>query len=156
MAKKPSIPLPVKAGVDAAQQVVAKVLASPWFWLVVALVVILIVRKHGNRWWQRLATVDKGNYGGHQGMNQADKARVEQLAHDLFSAIDGLPAWSDRRPTLFATALGLNDTELRYLGTFYPQLAKGRALSEDVAGEWVPGYGSTKNQLIARLRQIAL
>lgn len=126
---------------------------SKWFWIIV--VVVLAIWLIGPRVTQairRIRTPDLGNYQGHAGLNAADKARVEALATEMREEIYGAPSWGGR-DDVAQRILAMNDTEIRYLATFYRQLAEGNRLIDDVSAEW-SWRGNIKDRLIAKLLQL--
>lgn len=129
------------------------VLSHPATWVVLAIIAIIITYKSWamlKRWWGNLSREDRSNTEGHA-MNAADKARAEQLAHNLRAAIHS--AFNTNRNVLINQALGLNDTELKYLAGFYQSINDGTSLWQDLDDEWtLPSAG---NQLMGRLLQIA-
>lgn len=135
----------------------AAIFKNKWFWIILVLLIIaVVVYKNGGRWLQKLRNRDRGSYAGQGNVNDNPqrKAELEQLTRDLYTAMDGLPAWNDVRPELFERALGANDTELRHIADFYKQLSNGESLSTAVSSEWVIGDAGTR--LVARLRTLNL
>lgn len=146
--------IPAAAGINAARTMAMNVLRSPWTWIVLAIVAALIAAKHGRRWWQRLTTVDRGNYEGHSQPNAADRARLEALATRMREEIYTMLGW-DEREEVAGQILATNDTEVRYIARYYQQIAGGNSLVSDIQGEW-SWTGPNKQRLIAKLLQLNL
>jgi len=139
-----------------AAAIASKVAASKWTWIILILVLVLLFgRGPIRRLMARLRRVDRGNYDTRLTQDNPRTAFLETLAEDLYAAIDGLPAWSDKRPALFERALTINDTELRYLAQYYRQISGGNSLRTDVNGEWSV-IGDSRQRLVARLLKLNL
>jgi len=133
------------------------ILSSKWTWIIGAvLVAAYVLNKNGARWWVSLTRKDKGNYEGQEAVqsNPARQAQLEQMAQNAFSAINGIPGFD--RDGMLLPLLSLNDTELRYVATFYEHNVQpdGDSLKEDLQDEWL--LGDTGDKLIAKLTQLAL
>lgn len=134
-----------------------KILTSRTFWVVViVLVLAFIVYRNWNRWVSRLTARDQGNYSGQSAPNEADKARIQQVASELRSVFYGLLPFTisgDPRDRAAEKVLAMNDSDVRYLANYYEQIAEGNSLLSDVQSEYT-WYGDVKQKLIAKLLQI--
>lgn len=130
-------------------------LKNKWVWIALAvLVTAIMLRKNGARWWSKLMATDRGNYEGQTGLNEAEKASIEELAHALRTEINNTDLFGNERELLAAQALGLNDTALRYLAEFYADINEGTPMIEALNGEWFKS--DAEEELIGRLDQLNL
>ena len=141
---------------------------------IVALVLIYIIWRNGARWWDEITRRDRGNYEGQPSVtggtpatpgnpagSPARQAELEKFARDTYAVLNS---------TLFlggVTATGrefqlellnaLNDTELKYVATFYEHNVntEGTSLRQDIEDEIMPAT-DIDERLIARLVQMAL
>jgi hypothetical protein len=128
-------------------------LKSKWFWLVVALLLLVwLVYPRVKNAVRTIRTPDRGNYQGQSAPNAADRARIEAIAVDLREEIYTTFGW-DNREQVAGRALALNDTEFKYMAEFYKQIADGSTLLEDVQDEWT-WTGPNKQALIAKILQV--
>lgn len=136
----------------------AKKLVGHWaFWLVLAIILLVLAYKAKDKvakWFTRASGTDHGHTDGHV-VNQVDEARLMRMGDDLLVAIDGFPAWNDRRDELFLQASVLNDTELAWLADYYDQVSDGDGLLADVESEYGV-FGEGKERLLSRLRALTL
>lgn len=131
----------------------AAILKNKWLWIIIAiLMVVWLVGPHVANAIRRLRTPDRGNYQGQAAPNAADRARIEQMATDMRTELYGIPSWGGR-DDVAERILAMNDTEIRYLATYYRQIAEGNRLIDDVQGEW-SWTGDTKQRLISKLLQL--
>lgn len=134
-----------------------KVLKSKWTWIVILVIILLIVARPAfAKAWASLMRKDLGNYN--QDLNDQNNTRLlvlQQLAESIVAATNGLPSFQDERPELFREALAINDTELKYLATYYKQISGGESLRTTVEGEWST-IGDTDERLVARLLKLDL
>ncbi len=141
---------------------------------VVVLILVYIIWRNGKSWWDAITRQDKGNYEGQPPVtggvpstpgnpagSPARQAELEKFARDTYAALNS---------TLFfggVTATGrefqlellnaLNDTELKYVATFYEHNVNenGTSLRQDIDDEVMPAT-DIDERLIARLVQMAL
>lgn len=136
----------------------AKKVVGHWaFWVVVAIIFLALAYKAKAKvakWFSRTSGTDHSHTDGHV-VNQVDETRLMRLGDDLWVAIDGFPAWNDRRDELFLQAAVLNDTELAWLSDYYAQVSDGDGLLADVEAEYGV-FGEGKERLISRLRALTL
>lgn len=128
-------------------------LRNKWLWIALGvLVVFLIVRKNWPR-WSRLWKPDYGRDIQQAGLTDQRKAELETLARSLYADSE---SWGTAEDDLWSTAAQLNDAELRYLAQFYENVvANGEMLATHLEDLWTLD-GTIKNNLIARLRTLAL
>lgn len=141
-----------KAATSGATAALKKVVGHWAFWLVVAvLLLIIIVKSKGaiETWWRNLNRTNRADTSGQQ-LNAEDQARVKQIARDLFTAIH---SWTNAdREEMLLQAVALNATELRYLAEEYAALNDGTSLLQDLQDELtLPDVGE---MLIARLNEV--
>lgn len=138
---------------------------------IVGLILIVLVWKHGKRWWEQLTKQDKGHYAdltsfaevqaGKEQANQARQAQLEKMAQDTYTALNstlmigGVTATG--REFQLELINALNDSELRYVAQFYENNASstGQSLKQDIDDEFMPAT-DVDERLIARLNQLAL
>jgi hypothetical protein len=133
------------------------ILKSKWTWIIAAvLIAAYVLNKNGSRWYANLTRKDQGNYQGQEAVqsNPAREAELQKMAQNAYSAINGIPGFD--RDGMLLPLLSLNDTELRYVATFYAKNVQpdGSSLKENLQDEWL--LGDTGDQLIAKLTQLAL
>ena len=136
-----------------------------WKPIVVALLVLIaiyLVNKHGRRWWANITRRDLGNYAGQEPVrdNTARQAELQQMAHDALAAMHTVilvgGATYTGREAMLERLLQLNDTELRYVATFYASINEdGTSLKQDVDDEYMP-FSSIDEELVGKLNQLAL
>lgn len=98
---------------------------------------------------KRIAALFAPDLGDTDAINDRE-LQLQDLARDLMAAIYSFNTWNERENTM-GEALLLSDQELRYLNTFYNQIAENDLL-EDVEGEWMAS--DVNERLAARLRQL--
>lgn len=98
---------------------------------------------------KRIAATFAPDLGDTDAINDRE-LEIEDLARDLMAAIYSFNTWNERE-TYMGEALQLTDQELRYLNTFYNQIADNDLL-EDVEGEWMAS--DVNERLAARLREL--
>ena len=141
-----------KTGLKAAEKGVTAILSSPWFWVAVFVLVSFYLSAKVPTWWKKLTKVDNGSYANHATLNDADIARLQTLAHNLKAGIYNV--WSDfDRNEMIGQAVAVNDSELKYLATFYRTLSEN-SLYDDLDNEWF--LGDEGERLMNRLQQIAM
>lgn len=140
-----------------------RILTNKWLFIAIGVIIaILVLRRHGKRWWTQATRTDRGNYAGQEAVrnNPARQAELDQMARDAQTAmhtvlIVGGTTWTGREAVL-ERLLALNDTELRYVAQFYRSINEsGNSLRVDVQGEWMP-FTNVDERLVARLNQLAL
>lgn len=133
-----------------ALEIGGRLVRSRWFWVAVAVTIALLLLwkywSHVAAWFRR----DLGNYD--EGRVVPDE-QLRSMARSLFAAVIGFGGGvSDKLEQLSA----LNDSDLRYLATFYKSLTTdGASLKEHIDDEWMP-HTDLDDTLIARLNQMAL
>lgn len=129
------------------------VFKSKWFWIiVVVLLAIWLLGPKVKAFIHRLRTPDLGNYQGQSAPNSADVARIQALAAELRQELYNFIGW-DNREEVAAKVLAMNDTEIKYLANYWPQITQGNTLLADVQDEW-SWTGPNKQKLIAKLLQL--
>lgn len=127
----------------------AKLLRQPWFWTVVAIIVLLLIAR---KYWPELMRSlkpDRTDYSDEPQLTSADKSRLDTLAADLYAEFDGI-TWSTE---MFEKVSALNDRELKYLAQRYPHFSNGETLRAAIEDENIAG--DADNLLIARLNNMA-
>ena len=142
--------------------IATNVLKSKWTWIAIAILLLWVfARPAMASAWAKLMRRDLGNYNQIPGTEPLTNpynpriATLQQLAEELFAAMNGLPSFFDQRPELFAQANAINDTELKYLADYYKQVSGGETLRTAVANEW-SALGDSGDLLVARLLKLDL
>lgn len=134
---------------------------------VIAIVILFIVWKYQAR-IKQFFTRDRGDYSigiGSTETTQATNAEVaarkkyiEDLATSINASINGLALnyyglEITDRIELFKLALALNDSELKYLATYYSVISKDETLYQAIDGEWLY-FNNEDDNLLARLSKL--
>ncbi len=98
---------------------------------------------------KRIAATFSPDLGDTDAINDRE-LHLQDLARDLMAAIYSFNTLNERETTM-NEALLLSDQELRYLNSFYNQIADNDLL-EDVEGEWMSS--DVNERLAARLREL--
>ncbi len=143
------------AALGGAKAAVTKVTGHWLFWVVLAVVVIIILWKMKGKldtWWRNIKAHNTADTTGHQ-VNAQDVAKIKQLAQELRAQLHNWWGYdSTKQAAAVNQALGLNASELVQLAKEYKHINDGTSLLEDLDNET---YNTeAEERLIARLNEI--
>lgn len=132
-----------------------------FWWVIVALVLIIVIYKYKARikgWLQQ----DNGDYSRGIGDTEtteansaeiaARKAEIEKLATDMFSSFNGADTVTGKI-MLINKALAYNDAELKYLSNYYKIVSPNESLYEAVSADWF-WWNNEDDLLLAKLNKL--
>lgn len=128
---------------------IIKVLKSPWFWLIVlAIAVLLFLRANWSRWssaLRRLFMKDNGDYaaGFTNGAGtavsgdaaDARKKAIEAMVQELYTQITAGITNPWARESAMQAITELNDTERRFAAAHYHSLSRGESMYQAIDNE---------------------
>lgn len=131
------------------------ILKNKWFWIAVVLIILLLVLRRN---WPRIKNLfqrDFGDYPGGDKIEEEDKARLKELAENLYTQIYSTFSFGlDKRAKYMRDAMGLTDTELKWMARYYrTTITRGTCLYKDIDDEWM-FLDTVDNELMARLAKI--
>ncbi|WKZ67166.1 MAG: hypothetical protein QY325_04370 [Flavobacteriales bacterium] len=151
--------------------ILGKLLRNPWFWVAVAVIILLLLaRKHAARWsaaLKRAFARDAGDYsvGLTDGAGrpvqpmsaeaQARQQEIKDMAQEAYAQMNAGITDPGARQAALEQLLSLNDTELRLAAREYNALSRNESLYAAIANEWMP-FTEVDEQLMARLARIAM
>lgn len=148
----------VKAAATSGAKDALKKVTGHWaFWVVLAVVVIIIgwkLSKKAGTWWRNITARNTADTSG-QNVNAQDLAKVKLIAKELHAQLNNWWTYdSTAQAAAVNQALGLNATELIALAKEYKNINDGTSLLEDLHSET---YNTeAEKRLIARLNEVGV